>query len=159
VGDRSRSRFATPAESPLRGCSPYSHLHIRRDRLGFVHRSRAIFYHPVPNPSVTIASFLHRCTAVGRRGDTPGTSPRLNSRCGLASCEAAGRQGRVPYNVGAQLVGAFVVGAPVGAVGVCNVGAHVASSPVARRNRQPCVPSARARARERERERERERRQ
>jgi hypothetical protein len=33
VGDRSRGRFATPADSPLQDCSPYSHVHARRDRL------------------------------------------------------------------------------------------------------------------------------
>ena len=40
------------------------------------------------------------------------------------------REGRVRYSVGAQLVGELVVGAPVGAVGVCTVGEHVASSPI-----------------------------
>jgi hypothetical protein len=39
-GGRSRGRFATPADSPRHDCSPYSHVHARRERLGFVHRSR-----------------------------------------------------------------------------------------------------------------------
>jgi hypothetical protein len=40
VGDRSRGRFATPADFPLHECSPYSHVHVRRESLGFVPRSR-----------------------------------------------------------------------------------------------------------------------
>jgi hypothetical protein len=36
----SRRRFATPANSPLQDCSPYSHAHARRESVGFVHRSR-----------------------------------------------------------------------------------------------------------------------
>jgi hypothetical protein len=31
-------RFATPADFPLRDCSLYSHVHVRRESLGFVHR-------------------------------------------------------------------------------------------------------------------------
>jgi hypothetical protein len=57
VGDRSRGRFATPADLPLHDCSPYSHVHARRESLGFVHRSRAILCRPVPNPKVTIRNF------------------------------------------------------------------------------------------------------
>jgi hypothetical protein len=51
VRGRSRGRFATPADFPLHDCSPYSHVHVRREGLGFVHRSRAIFCRPVPNLS------------------------------------------------------------------------------------------------------------
>jgi hypothetical protein len=36
---------------------PYSHVHVRRERLGFVHRSKAISSRPVPNPSVRFATF------------------------------------------------------------------------------------------------------
>jgi hypothetical protein len=50
VGDRSRGRFATYADLLLHDCSPYSHVHVRRECLGFVPRSRAIFCRPVPNP-------------------------------------------------------------------------------------------------------------
>ena len=52
MGDRSRGRFPTPADLPLRECSPYSHVHVRRERLGFVHHSRTIFCRPVPNPTL-----------------------------------------------------------------------------------------------------------
>jgi hypothetical protein len=38
---RSRGRYATPADIPLHDGSPYSHVHVRRVSLGFVHRSRA----------------------------------------------------------------------------------------------------------------------
>jgi hypothetical protein len=57
VGDRSRGRFATPADFPLHDCSPYSHVHARRERLGFVHRSRAVFRRPCPNPNIPIRNF------------------------------------------------------------------------------------------------------
>jgi hypothetical protein len=39
----SRARFATPADFPRQDCGPYSHVHVRHESLGFVHRSRAIF--------------------------------------------------------------------------------------------------------------------
>jgi hypothetical protein len=61
VGDRSRGRFAMYADFPRHDVSPYSHVHARRESLGFVHRSRAIFCRPVPNLSVTIRNF---CIAV-----------------------------------------------------------------------------------------------
>jgi hypothetical protein len=63
VGDRSRGRFATPADFPLQDCIPYPHVHVRRESLGFVSRSRAIFCRPVPNPNRSIRNFLHRCPA------------------------------------------------------------------------------------------------
>jgi hypothetical protein len=40
VGDRSRGRFATPADFPLHDCNPYRGLRVRRWGMGFVHRSR-----------------------------------------------------------------------------------------------------------------------
>jgi hypothetical protein len=58
VGDRSRGRFATPAGFPRQDCSRYRGLHVRRERLGFVARSRTILCRPVPNPSVTIRNFF-----------------------------------------------------------------------------------------------------
>jgi hypothetical protein len=50
--DRSRGRFATPADFPLEDCSAYSHVHARRESLGFVPRSRSIFCRPAPNPAI-----------------------------------------------------------------------------------------------------------
>ena len=47
MGGRSRGRFATPADFPPHDCSPYSHVHERRECLGFVHHSRTIFCRPV----------------------------------------------------------------------------------------------------------------
>jgi hypothetical protein len=64
VGDRSRGRFASPADFPFQDCSPYSHVHVRRECLGFVPRSRANGCRPVPNLSVTIRNF---CVVVGRQ--------------------------------------------------------------------------------------------
>jgi hypothetical protein len=43
VGDRSRGRFTTPADCSRHDHSSYSHVHVRRASLGFVHRPRAIF--------------------------------------------------------------------------------------------------------------------
>ena len=49
MGDhRSRGRFATPAGFPLHDCRPFRGLHVQRERLGFVHRSRTIFCCPKP---------------------------------------------------------------------------------------------------------------
>ena len=64
VGDRSRGRFATPADSPHQDCSAYRGIHARRESLGFVHRSRAIFCRPAPNPNRPIRNFF---TAVTHR--------------------------------------------------------------------------------------------
>jgi hypothetical protein len=50
--------FATPADLPRHDCSPYSHEHVRRERLGVVPRSRTISCRPVPNPCM-IRNFLH----------------------------------------------------------------------------------------------------
>jgi hypothetical protein len=51
VGDRSRGRFATPADFPRQYCSTYRGLHVRHESLGFVPRSRTTFRRPVPNPN------------------------------------------------------------------------------------------------------------
>jgi hypothetical protein len=42
VGDRSRGRFATPADSPLHDGTPYRGLRVRRWDMGLVHRTRTI---------------------------------------------------------------------------------------------------------------------
>jgi hypothetical protein len=52
------SCFATPAYFPLQHCSPYPHVHVRCESLGFVPRSRAIFCRPAPNPNITIRNFF-----------------------------------------------------------------------------------------------------
>jgi hypothetical protein len=51
------ARFATPTDSPRHDGSAYSHVHVRRERVGFVHRSRVIFCRPVPK-SLTYDSQL-----------------------------------------------------------------------------------------------------
>jgi hypothetical protein len=43
VGDRSRGRYATPADSPLHDGTPYRGLRVRRWGLGFVHRLKGHF--------------------------------------------------------------------------------------------------------------------
>jgi hypothetical protein len=58
--DRSRGRYATPADFPLHDGTPYRGQRVRRWGLGFVHRSRTIFCRAVPNRR--IRSFFHRCT-------------------------------------------------------------------------------------------------
>ena len=45
-GISSRGYFATPADFPRRDCSPYRGLHVHRESLGFVHRSRSITVAP-----------------------------------------------------------------------------------------------------------------
>jgi hypothetical protein len=97
----SRGRFATPADFPRRDCSPYSHVHVRRESLGFVHRPRAIFCRPVPNP----LRFATLCIAGGRtgygeaRGGWPASVPVMLQLDAVASdsvvlrsvCSGAGR--------------------------------------------------------------------
>jgi hypothetical protein len=56
LGERSRGRFATPADFPLHDCSPYRGLYVRRERLGFVYRSRTIFCRRVPNLTLRFAA-------------------------------------------------------------------------------------------------------
>jgi hypothetical protein len=58
VGDRSRGRFATPADFPRDDGTPYRKLHVRRWGLGFVHHSRAILCRPVPYLTVAIRNFF-----------------------------------------------------------------------------------------------------
>jgi hypothetical protein len=68
--------FATPADFPRQDRSPYSHAHARRGSLGFVHRSRGNFCRPVPNVSVTILNFVHRCVRMGFRAKRRGCGPQ-----------------------------------------------------------------------------------
>jgi hypothetical protein len=52
AGDRSRGRFATPADLPLQGCSSYRELHVRRESLGGIRPSfKAIFCYVAPCPN------------------------------------------------------------------------------------------------------------
>jgi hypothetical protein len=51
------------ADFPRHDCGPYSHVHVRRESLGFVARSRAIFCHAVPNLSIANRNFIIGCTA------------------------------------------------------------------------------------------------
>jgi hypothetical protein len=62
-GGESHEAYATPADLPLHDGTPYRGLHVRRWGLGFVHRSRTILCHAVPNLIVTIRNF---CIAVQR---------------------------------------------------------------------------------------------
>jgi hypothetical protein len=50
IGPRGRGRFAIPAECPLHDCSPCRGLHVPRERLGFVHRSRSFSASPQMGP-------------------------------------------------------------------------------------------------------------
>jgi hypothetical protein len=70
----SRGRFATPADLPLHDCSPYRELDVRRESLGFVHRSRALFCHPVPNPNrpIHISLYAPALVSYGTRRDVEG---------------------------------------------------------------------------------------
>jgi hypothetical protein len=89
----SRGHHATPADSPLQDCSPYSHVHVRRERLGCVLRSRTIFCRAVPNPNRCDSQLLHRCITVrysstlyrhrhAGGGRQPVEALRADRRCG-----------------------------------------------------------------------------
>jgi hypothetical protein len=49
---RSRGRFAMYVDFPRHDCSPFSHVNVRRESLGFVHRSRSSFCRPQCQTSV-----------------------------------------------------------------------------------------------------------
>jgi hypothetical protein len=76
VGGRSRGCFATPADSPAHDCSAYSHAHVRRERLRFVHRSRTLLLSPLANLRVTIRNF---CIAIGSTGLLYAQAERLTT--------------------------------------------------------------------------------
>ena len=59
-GGRSRGRYATPADFPRHDCSPYSHVHVRCDSLGVVHRSSAFSVAPCQTLAIR-----NLCIAVG----------------------------------------------------------------------------------------------
>ena len=52
---------------PRQDCSPYRGLHVRRESLGCVPRSRAIFCRPASNLSVRFAFFFASLLVGGRR--------------------------------------------------------------------------------------------
>jgi hypothetical protein len=58
---RDARRFPSPVD-----CRPRRGLHVRRERLGFVPRSRAIFCRPVPNPKRPIRKLFHPLGGVRR---------------------------------------------------------------------------------------------
>jgi hypothetical protein len=98
VGDRSRGRFATPADFPRHFCSPYSGLHVHRESLGFVRRSRIIFCRPAPNPRVTIRLFI----AVRRDGRTSLRTKLTQMRSTSASHPRYDAQGPLHDDIVAQ---------------------------------------------------------
>jgi hypothetical protein len=76
VGDRSRGRFAKPADFPLHDCSPYSHVHVRRESVGVVRRSRASFCRPVCQTTLADVTIRTSCCVAVLRG-----SQRVRPRC------------------------------------------------------------------------------
>jgi hypothetical protein len=66
VGDAcdTRGRFATPADFPLHDCGPYRGLHVRRESLGFLPRSRGHFL----SPSKPLRQIRNFCIAELQRG-------------------------------------------------------------------------------------------
>jgi predicted nucleic acid-binding Zn ribbon protein len=69
VGDRSRGRYATPADSPPHDGTPYRGIRVRRWGLGFVHHSRAIPIAPCQPKSFRFATFasLYAASTASRR--------------------------------------------------------------------------------------------
>jgi hypothetical protein len=98
VGDRSRGRFA---DSPRHDGSLYSHVHERRESLGFVPRSRAILSRPAPNPNLnaprlfpppplcspTVRTICSACRPSGTHARLSCVSPRsAASRVSVTRC-------------------------------------------------------------------------
>jgi hypothetical protein len=77
-----------PLLSPRQGCSPCSHVHARRERLGFVRRPRIAHFLPprAKPPTSRLATLLPRCTQQGcweaccgtGRGSASAVSDRLH---------------------------------------------------------------------------------
>jgi hypothetical protein len=81
----SRGRFATPADFPLHACSPYSHVHVRRERFGFLPRSRTFLCSPVPNRRVSYATVTIRSFLVGESAESRRRAPGAEfSYCGIS---------------------------------------------------------------------------
>jgi hypothetical protein len=104
----SRGRFATSADSPLQCCSPYRGLHVRRECLGFVHRSRTISCHPRANQTPRFdRNIFHRCTFItargGRRAMAKCISPSRRSGSGGTGLACSARR-RVRASCGTTLV-------------------------------------------------------
>jgi hypothetical protein len=76
VGDRSRGRYATPADFALHDCSPCRGLRVRRESLGFVHRSRAIRCRAVPNQKLRFATAVAHPCVTKRRWSARAASQR-----------------------------------------------------------------------------------
>jgi hypothetical protein len=77
VGDRSRGRYATPADFTRHDGTSYRGLHARRESLGFVYRPRTILCRAVPNRRVAIRA--NCCIAVCRVSH--GTPACARARC------------------------------------------------------------------------------
>ena len=88
VGDRSRGRYATPPIS--RYGSPYSHVHVRRWGLGFVHRSKAILCRrtcqTLKSRFATSSSLYLSGRALLRRPAPPGYPPHSRREHPVAEC-------------------------------------------------------------------------
>ena len=67
VGDRSRGRFATPADFPRHDGTSYRRLRVRRWGLGFCPLFKGHFLSRRANPNVTIRIFFIRCKVALKR--------------------------------------------------------------------------------------------
>jgi hypothetical protein len=130
VGDRPRGRYATPADFPLHGATPYRGLRVRRWGLGFVHHSRAILCRAVPNPSLLRRLYDAAGTATQRGGaacvsavPNPNLLRRLYDAAGTttqrggAACVSGGDAHYAPLDARVRsgaLAAALSLGQPLG---------------------------------------------
>jgi hypothetical protein len=152
VGDRSRGRFAMPADFTLHDGSPYSHVHVRRERLGVVARSSTIFCRAVPNLGVTIRNF---CIAERLSQHSLSRSPALFLPRPVASPPLTPPRLRVAAHPGGGGEGVPASRAqhpPSAAAGVRRQGL-LRHERAPRRGGVGCQVGSRARERDRERER------
>jgi hypothetical protein len=85
VGDRSRGRFATPADQPRHDCSPYSHMHTYGASIWDVPILQGPREVARAKPYVrfaTFASLYDACPA--------GVTGRAGVECAVAVCEEGG---------------------------------------------------------------------
>jgi hypothetical protein len=80
-----------PPVSPFHDCSPYSHVHVRRERLGFAPRPRTLSRRAAPNPNAR-PLFLTAVSASVAAGGTP----RTRRTSGTRSARSERRRPRPP---------------------------------------------------------------
>jgi hypothetical protein len=116
VGDRSRGRYATPADSPLHGSIARAEGYTYDVGVWVVHRSRTILCRAMPNLKSYDSQRLHRCTVLRLRlcaGEPRGVSvARVSASVCTRGGGAAEGQAAVEREAAAAVLDALVAFCP-----------------------------------------------